>query len=109
MTGPFPGIAISIREDDDRSSAGGGQDVQHHLIAPFDVAMIPSRIDEKNIGLRRHQLGQLFAEGFIMDLERWEQDGINGDRRNGRRIRERYATALHEGDEEESNQARSER
>ena len=25
---------------------GGGQGVQRHLIAPFDVAMIPSRIDE---------------------------------------------------------------
>jgi len=44
-----------------------------------------------------------------MDLERGEQDGINDGRRNGRRIRDRYAAALHEGDEEESNQARSER
>jgi hypothetical protein len=57
--------------------------------------------------LRRHQLGQLFAEGHIMDLERRELDGINDGRRNLRRIRERYAAALHEGDEEESNQARS--
>jgi len=71
--------------------------------------MIPSRMDEKNIGFRRRHLGQLFAEGLIMDLERKEQDGINGDRRNGRLIRERYATALHEGDEKESYQARSDR
>ena len=105
----MPGIAISRREGDDRSSAGGDQGVQHHLIALFDGAMIPGRVDENNIGLRRHQLGQLFAEGHIMDLERREQDGINDGRRNGRRIRERYAAALHEGDEEESNQARSER
>ena len=71
--------------------------------------MIPSRMDEKNFGLRRYHLGQLFAEGLIMDLERKEQDGINGERRNGSHIRERYATALHKGDEEESNQARSDR
>jgi hypothetical protein len=71
--------------------------------------MIPICIDEKNIRLRRHQLGQLIAQGPIMDLERRKQDGINGDRRNGRCIRERYAAALREGDEEESNQARSER
>jgi len=89
LAGPFPGIAISIKEGDDRSSAGGEQGVQHHLIAPFDVAMLPSRIDEKNIGLRRDQLGQLFAEGLIMDLERKEQGGINGERRTGRSIRER--------------------
>ena len=63
-----------MREDDDRSPAGGGQGVQRHLIAPFDVTMIPSCIDENiNIGLRRHQLGQLFGEGLIMDLERKEQ------------------------------------
>ena len=105
----MPGIAISRREGDDRSSAGGDQGVQHHLIAPCDVAMIPGRVDENNIGLRRHQLGQLFAEGHIIDLERREQEGINDGRRNRRRTRERYAAALHEGDEEESNQARSER
>jgi hypothetical protein len=40
------GIVISRREGDDRSSAGADQGVQHHLLAPFDVAMIPSRIDE---------------------------------------------------------------
>jgi len=51
--------------------------------------MIPSRMDEKNFGLRRHHLGHLFAEGLIMDLERKEQGGINGERRNGSRIRER--------------------
>jgi hypothetical protein len=45
----------------------------------------------------------------MMDLERRGQDGINGGRRNGRRIREWYAAAQLEGDEEESNQARSER
>ena len=44
-----------------------------------------------------------------MDLERREQNGINDGRRNRRRIRERYAAALHESDEEETNQARSER
>jgi hypothetical protein len=44
-----------------------------------------------------------------MDLERREQDGINGGRRNGRRIRDRSAAAQHEGDEEESTQTRSER
>jgi hypothetical protein len=105
----MPGIAISRREGDDRSSAGADQGVQHHLLAPFDVAMIPCRVDENNIGLRRHQLGQLFAEGHMMDLERSGQDGINGGRRNGRRIREWYAAAQLEGDEKESNQARSER
>ena len=44
-----------------------------------------------------------------MDLGRMEQDGIDGGRRNGGRIRERYAAALHEGDEEESKQTGSER
>jgi hypothetical protein len=106
----MPGIAISRREGDDRSSAGADQGVQHHLLAPFEVAMIPSRIDENiYIGLRQHQLGQLFAEGHMMDLERRGQDGINGGMRNGRRIRAWYAAAQLEGDEEESNQARSER
>lgn len=95
-------IDFSIREGDDRSSAAGDQGVQHHRIAPFDVAMIPSHIDEKNIGLRRHQLGQLFAEGLIMDLARREQDGIIGGKRKGRRIRDRYAAAQLEDDEEES-------
>jgi hypothetical protein len=105
----MPGNAISRRAGDDRSSAGGDQGVQQHLIAPFDVAMIPGPVDENNIELRRHQLGQLFAEGHIMDLERREQDGINDGGRNGRRMRDRDAAALHEGDEEEFNQARSER
>ena len=45
----------------------------------------------------------------MMDVERREQDGINDGRRNGRRIRNRYAAAQLEGDDEESNQARSER
>ena len=80
----MPGIAIRRREGDDRSSAGGDQGVQHHLIVPFDVAMIPGRIDENNIGLHRHQLGQLFAEGHMMDLERREQEGIQDGINDGR-------------------------
>jgi len=61
------------------------------------------------VGLRRHQLGQLFAEGLIMDLERMEQDGIDGGRRNGSCVRDRYAATLYEDDKKEANQARPER
>ena len=34
-----------------------------------------------------------------------EQDGIYRGRRNGSRVRDWYVHALHEGDEEEANQA----
>jgi len=65
--------------------------VQHHRTAPYDVAKIPSRIDEKNSRVASASTGSVVCRGsHTMDLlERREQDGINGDRRNGRRIRER--------------------
>jgi len=46
--------------------------------------------------MRSHQL--LVSVFLIADLERMEQDGIYGGRRNGSRLRVRYAPALHEGD-----------
>ena len=44
-----------------------------------------------------------------MDMERMEQDGIDGGRRNGSRVCDRYAATLYEDDKKEANQARPER
>jgi hypothetical protein len=50
----------------------------------------------------KHEVSSVVGERLIADLERMEQDGIYGGRRNGSRVRDRYAPALHEGDEEEA-------
>ena len=60
---PMPGIAISRREGDDRSSAGADQGVRHHLFAPFDVAKIPSRIDENIYRVASASTGSVVCRG----------------------------------------------
>jgi hypothetical protein len=65
------------------------------------MASLPCIVDircEKH----KHEVSSVVGERLIADLERMEQDGIYGGRRNGSRVRDRYAPALHEGDEEEA-------
>ena len=65
------------------------------------MARLPYIVD---IGCEKHkhEVSSLVGERLIADLERTKQDGIYGGRRNGSRLRDRYAPALHEGDEEEA-------
>jgi hypothetical protein len=65
------------------------------------MASLPGIVD---IGCEKHkhEVSSVVGERLIADLERMEQDGIYGGRRNGSRVRDRYAPALHEGDEKET-------